>query len=320
MTAKVGPTVKSSTIDIFLKDYINAPYELVSVSGGLVHHVYKVTAAHAVYFLKVRGTKFAKMPTVESRPEDIEFEYRALQRFYKIAPQSFPEVIAYDRANSMILLSSIMTPDINLEFLLNNGVVNDAVIERIGKLVAKVHSELQNDKSVIRGENEAEYYENNLYYRLSSMGRKPLKDAVDRLRSHKKQIIFGDLSPKNMAIDTNGVYICDLDAAHYGNVLFDAGFFAGHLLLHTFNQPDSHITDAFVNTYLNNSDLHIQGEDEDLLARIMIGTCIYRLDNKVVPYNLPNLSTEERKEILHKLDDLLYQKSLSVKQLSKIKI
>lgn len=316
----VNVETAEASIDAFLMDHVDAPYTRVPVSGGLVHHVYRVTAAHAVYYLKVRGTKFAKMPTVESRPEDIEFEYRALKRFHKIAPQSFPEVIAYDRTGSMALLSSIMTPDINLEFLLNNGVVNDDAIERIGRLVAKVHNELHDDTSVIRGDNEDEYYENNLYYRLSSLGRKPLKDTVIRLQKHKKQIIFGDLSPKNMAIDDEGVYICDLDAAHYGNVLFDIGFFAGHLLLHTFNQRDSHIAEAFINTYLNNADLHIGDEDEDLLARVMVGTCIYRLDNTIVPYNLPNLSPEEKKEILHKLDDLLYEKALTVKQLGKIKI
>ncbi len=307
-------------VDTFLKKHIGASYTITPASGGLVHHVYKVTTEHATYYLKVRGTKFAKMPTVESRPEDIEFEYRALKQFYKIAPRSFPKVIAYSHVNSMILLSSIMTPDINLEFLLNNGVVNDAAVERISRLVAKVHNGLYASAAVVRGENEDEYYENNLYYRLSSLGRTPLKDVVTRLKKHKRQIIFGDLSPKNMAIDEEGVYICDLDAAHYGNVLFDIGFFAGHLLLHTFNQPDSHIAEAFINTYFTNADLHIEGEDEDLLARIMVGTCIYRLDNTIVPYNLPNLSLEEREEILHKLDDLLYEKTLAVKQLGKIKV
>ena len=308
------------TIDDFLKEYVNAPYEITPVSGGLVHHVYRVTTKHAVYYLKVRGTKFAKMPTIESRPEDIEFEYRALKQFHAVAPESFPEVIAYDRAGSRILLSSIMTPDINLEFLLNNGVVNNTDIERIARLVAQVHDGLHSNTEVIRGENEDEYYNNNLYYRLSSLGRKPLKDVVTHLKKHRKQIIFGDLSPKNMAIDNEGVYICDLDTAHYGNVLFDIGFFMGHLLLHTFNQRDSHIAEAFVGTYLNHADLHIDDEDEDLLVRITIGTCIYRLDNTIVPYNLPNLSLEERKEILQRLDKLLYDRNLTVKRLSKIKI
>lgn len=314
-------TVKTAaSIDDFLKKYVQGSYTITPVSGGLVHHVYKVNAGHAVYYLKVRGTKFAKMPTVESRPEDIEFEYRALKEFYAIAPESFPEVIAYDRAGSRILLSSIMTPDINLEFLLNSGVVNNAAIERIARLIAKVHNGLYNNTKVIRGDNEDEYYNNNLYYRLSSLGRKPLKDVVTRLNKHRKQIIFGDLSPKNMAIDDKGVYICDLDTVHYGNVLFDVGFFAGHLLLHTFNQHDSHITEAFLNTYLGHADLHIEKEDEDLLARIMAGICIYRLDNQIVPYNLPNLAPEEKKELLQKLDKLLYEKALTVKDLSKIKI
>lgn len=307
-------------IDIFIKNHIGIPYTIKPASGGLVHHVYRITTEHTTYYLKVRGTKFAKMPTVESRPEDIEFEYRALKQFYKISPQSFPKVIAYNRADSMMLLSSIMTPAINLEFLLNSGVVNTTAVERIGRLVAKIHNELYANTAVIRGENEDEYYDNNLYYRLASLGRKPLKDAVVRLKKHRKQIIFGDLSPKNMAIDDKGVYVCDLDTAHYGNVLFDIGFFAGHLLLHTFNQRSSHIAEAFIKAYLTNAGLHIESEDEDLLARIMIGICVYRLDNTIVPYDLPNLSPKERKKILLKLDDRLYEKALTVKQLSRIKI
>lgn len=315
MTAKV-----EIMIDEFLKRYIDTPYTITPVSGGLVHHVYKIVTNRAVYYLKVRGTTFAKMPSVKSRPEDIEFEYRALKQFHAIAPQSFPEVIAYDRAGSKILLSSIMTPDTNLEFLLNNGTVNSAHIECIAQLVAYVHRELCDSSEIIRGQNEDEYYENNLCYRLSSLGRQPLNDSVARLQKHKKQIIFGDLSPKNMAIDDKGVYICDLDAAHYGNVVFDIGFFAGHLLLHTFNQRNSYLAEAFINTYLNNTSSHITDEDEKLLARIMIGTCIYRLDNLMVPYNLPNLLVEEKKEILARLDELLYKKDLDIKELSKIKL
>jgi len=316
MTAKVEVLA-----DEFLRKYVNTPYIITPVSGGLVHHIYKIVTNRAVYYLKVRGTKFAKMPSVESRPEDIEFEYRALKQFHAVAPQSFPEVIAYDRTGSRILLSSIMTPDNNLEFLLNNGVINDADVERIARLIVRIHRELRSSSEIIRGQNESEYYENNLYYRLSSLNRQPLKDAAARLHKHKKQIIFGDLSPKNMAIDDKGVYICDLDAAHYGNVIFDIGFFAGHLLLHTFNQRDSHIAETFVSTtYLNNAGSHITDEDEDLLARIMIGTCIYRLDNLVVPYNLPNLSVEERKVILTQLDELLHKKNLSIKELSRIKL
>lgn len=314
MTAKIEATANS-----FLKDHIDASYTITPVSGGLVHHVYRIDTKDAVYYLKVRGTKFAKMPIVESRPEDIEYEYKALKQFHAIAPQTFPKVIAYDHTDSQILLSSIMTPDINLEFLLNSGVVNDNAIERIAQLIAYVHIRLRDSTRLIRGVNESEYYENNLYYRLSSLGRKPLKNVVARLREHERQIIFGDLSPKNMAIDAKGVYICDLDAAHYGNVLFDVGFFAGHLLLHTFNQRDSHLAEAYINSYLNNSDLHIEDEDQDLLARIMIGICIYRLDNTIVPYSLPNLSLEEKKEIVRQLDDLLYEKILTVKQLRRIK-
>jgi len=317
---KVSTDIDSSAIDAFLDEHIGSTYTYMPVSGGLVHHVYKVSDKKREYFLKIRGTNFAKMPTVVCNPEEIEYEYRALKRFHEIDPKAFPEIIAYDQAKSMILMLSVMTPDINLEFLLNTGMVNNAAAERIARLIAKVHSTLQNDKTLIKGEREQAYYADNLYYRLSSLGRESLVKAVESLRKHRKQVIFGDLSPKNMAIDAKGVYVCDLDAAHYGNVLFDVGFFAGHLLLHSFNQPDSHVAEAFIKAYLSNSELYIDASDEDILARIMIGTCIYRLDNSIVPYNVPNLTSDEQKELLGKMDDLLLRDILTVKKIGNVKV
>jgi len=122
-------------------------------------------------------------------------------------------------------------------------------------------------------------------------------------------LILGDVSPKNIGVDKNGSYYCDFDNAHNGNILFEVGFLAGHLVLYSLNS-NFDLVEEFIKRYFSRNN-ELTDNQKDILIRVILSTCIYRLDNKWIQYNLPDQVNKNKSEILKKIIFLLSKNSLN---------
>ncbi|PIS04896.1 MAG: hypothetical protein COT81_03950, partial [Candidatus Buchananbacteria bacterium CG10_big_fil_rev_8_21_14_0_10_42_9] len=123
----------------------------------------------------------------------------------------------------------------------------------------------------------------------------------------ERSLILGDLSPKNLGLVSGELRICDLDTAHRGNPIFDIGFFIGHVYLHSLEHeyPAAQYVKEFLRTYHPEDETDaIPPEDDLLLKRIVLGTLLYRLNNKMVPYPL-DISEEEKVKVVAEINNLL---------------
>ncbi|SCF24809.1 Polysaccharide deacetylase [Micromonospora viridifaciens] len=71
--------------------------------------------------------------------------------------------------------------------------------------------------------------------------RPALASVVDRLASTRTHVVHGDLSPKNLLVDSHGpdprVVVLDWEVAHVGDPVFDLAFLLSHLFAKSVHRP-----------------------------------------------------------------------------------
>jgi 5-methylthioribose kinase len=79
------------------------------------------------------------------------------------------------------------------------------------------------------------------YYRFTGEQYPDLRAHFDRAaeacRTHRRALVHGDFSPKNIMADGSTAMILDWECVHWGDPAFDTGFLLNHLLLKAFHRP-----------------------------------------------------------------------------------
>lgn len=281
------------------------------VSGGLVHYVYKlVTNNNNILFVKNRKSHYSALPHISTDPNLIAYEKNALEIVSKIAPKIFPKLLGYVQEKHLLILSDIMPNRKTLETDLNNFRITSKDTYRLGKLLAEIHKKLAYIKKSIREDGDVEFYNQLLHYRFGYHSHPALDETVISLNSMSKQLILGDLSPKNIGILENGMFtICDLENMHRGNTLSDVGFLGSSLLLHTMNNLSlaKMLFSSFLKGY--KSELNIDAKTITL-KRVVLGIALYRIANPVIPYEL-RVTEFQRKQKEKLIRGLLNNKRIS---------
>jgi hypothetical protein len=282
------------------------------IFSGLIHRVYRIKSPDETMYLKIRGSRFAMLPDIPTDPSDIAYEKKIMEIFSGLLPNMFPRIVRYYENEHAILMTDIMPSGITLEGLLNKDAVSESVLRNCGRAVSDFHTAVSAEKP-IRPDGDELVYNNNLLYRLGYMNIPALNAAVEELGSMPRQLIHADLSPKNIGAEEDNVAFCDLEIAHAGNPIFDVAFLAAHLLLHSKDPVQgAKRLDAFLEGYYDDPAEALQSEK--LLKTVILGIAAYRLDNPVIPYNLP-LTTEVRKQRAEAIAHLLERSDYSWSEL-----
>ncbi len=286
--------------------------EIETVSGGLIHHVYRLTSPDEVLYLKIRGSTFSRLPNIGLNPDDIQYEKKIMDLLEQKLPDMFPHVVSHYETDHALLMTDVMPSGVTLEGLFNAGNVSEEMMLECGKAVTRFQKAVASS-SPVRPDNDNLSYSNNLLYRLGYLGIPEVDKAIEQLKQMPRQLIFADFSPKNIGINANNkVTFCDLELVHSGNTIFDVGFLASHILLHSKGAGEGiRRLESFLIGYLSepNTDL-----DEELLKVLILGIGLFRLDNPVIPYSLP-INENEKKKRITKIRKIL---SSDIKQWSQI--
>jgi hypothetical protein len=81
------------------------------------------------------------------------------------------------------------------------------------------------------------------YYRFTAARHPDLRayyqELIQDCVRHRRCLVHGDFSPKNILTDGREAMVIDWECVHYGNPAFDAAFLLNHLLLKSFHRPGS---------------------------------------------------------------------------------
>lgn len=265
--------------------------------GGLVSYVYRVTGEKQSGIVKIKGTHLAKIPDILIHPKDAEYEWAALRFLFALEPNTFPQPIAFDKNVSMILMSNIIPEGKTLGERLDAKEVALTEVKDLGNTVARIHKKLATFKNNIREEGDNKIYNEDLRRRLGFQGSQNhifLTNIVNQLAHEPKQLIIGDLSPKNIGRGKDRqITICDLESFYRGNLIFAYGYLAGHILLYVIS--DQKYSSELL---LNLLEGYKSGDNtfdfnNILLKKITLGSSLYRLNSATVPYPIA-LSQKEK--------------------------
>ena len=155
--------------------------------------------------------------------------------------------------------------------------------------------------SDLRSGGDTAHYEKKLRDRFGYRHNPVLDEMIDDLRREKRQLILGDVAPKNVGVNNKGdlFIFFDLEDAHRGNAIFDYGYLIGHILLHTFTSPEDAIEDikAFCKGYSSDQ------FDEETVRKIALGIMLYRLGS-IVPYQT-NLTSDQKLAVQRRVEGVL---------------
>jgi aminoglycoside phosphotransferase (APT) family kinase protein len=107
-----------------------------------------------------------------------------------------------------------------------------------GQLLATLHAGSWNDPALAGQFDERTYFDQlrlDPYYRHMARSHADLQPAIERLIDsvwhHRRALVHGDFSPKNLLVWPGHVMLIDFEVGHYGDPAFDLGFFLSHLVL-----------------------------------------------------------------------------------------
>lgn len=273
------------------------------VTGGVAHKVFQITSGDNVrYYLKIRGSRFESIPEIACDPADIATEYKALMVLHQIAPDNFPQVLSFNETLHYLILSDAILDGEKMEDLFLKNKVTPSMLFNFGYTLSRIHASTASYRDPIRTNGDSEYYQTVLGHRFGYRRNPVLDDLVKKLSDlDEKQLILGDVSPKNIGVSDNGkkFILFDLETAHRGDTVFDYAYFLGHILIHSLTSAE---------TALANIDSYNQGYGQhkfnDLLVkRLALGTILYRL-RSLVPYQT-QLNAKQTAIIEERVESLL---------------
>ncbi len=284
------------------------------ITGGLVSHVYKLKGQRKNGIVKYRGTHFARIPDLVVDPLGIDTEWNALQFLSQIDYATFPQPLALVKDARTILMSDIMPDGETLETRFASRSVTQSDLFQIGEVVGRVHRKMAGVTKVFR-DDEEEIYQADLRRRVGISTERSdvsLEKLVEALSHQPKQLIHGDLAPKNIGKGSDGnVTICDVESFYNGNLQFAYGYLSGHILLHTLvDKRTSRQNFMALVKGLQRGDNTFDAED-DLYHKVLLGAILYRLDNKKVPYAV-DITHQDKQVISQRARNLVAQNDLGL--------
>ena len=122
--------------------------------------------------------------------------------------------------------------------LLLAGETSEPIAAACGRLLGTLHAGSWNDSLVASQLEDRAYFDQlrlDPYYRQVARVHPDLAPQIERLIesvwTHRRCLVHGDFSPKNLLVWPGHVMLIDFEVGHYGDPAFDLGFFLTHLFL-----------------------------------------------------------------------------------------
>src|SRR5262249_590510 len=140
----------------------------------------------------------------------------------------------------------------NWKELLLAGQADPRLAHRAGELLGIIHNRTAGDVTCARVFSGKRFFEQlrlDPYYHKVADAHPHLRKRLLRLTQALLEcdlcLVHGDYSPKNMLVCDADITLVDFEVGHYGNPVFDLGFFLTHLFLKTLKNRDKF--SAFMN-------------------------------------------------------------------------
>jgi tRNA A-37 threonylcarbamoyl transferase component Bud32 len=250
--------------------------------------VEELTGGVSATVLAVRGPTLAlvaKQALLRLKVEDdwtvkqerTDLEARALRLCARLTPGRVPEVIDNDPSAHVVVMELLPDDALNWQSEVAAGRAHVDVGPWAGETLGLWHARTAGDPAVAAAFDDFESFEQ---LRLSPFHEtviERLPEAADDIAPRLEQLrerrclVDGDFAMKNTLVGRNRNWVVDFEVAHYGNPIFDLGFFLSFTVLSAVQWPalgtEMHaLADGFARGYAIAAGDRFVGDDADVTA------------------------------------------------------
>jgi len=149
-----------------------------------------------------------------------------------------PRLLFEDRDNYAFAMTAAPLGHSTWKQRLLDGDADVEIADACGRLLGRLHATTWLDSSVAAELDDRQFFDDlrlDPYYRQVARVHSSLAPIMERLVAsvwdHRRSLVHGDFSPKNLLVWPDGLMLIDCEVGHYGDPAFDLGFFLTHLVL-----------------------------------------------------------------------------------------
>jgi 5-methylthioribose kinase len=265
------------------------------LTGGVSSDIWRIDTARGTVCAKralpkLRVTADWRAPIVRNR-----YEARWMQVAAAAAPGSAPRVLGQHDALG-VLVMEYLDPERHALWKrrLSQGEVDAPFARGVGDTLARIHAHAaaRQPQLAAQFDTDAIFFDIRLEPYLVATAQKhadlapALLALVTQTQSHKRSLVHGDVSPKNILIGPYGQpVLLDAECAWWGDPAFDLAFCLNHLLLKCLWVPSVRSAlvnsfDALARAYLRRVDWEPAEAIERRAAALLPGLLLARVDGK----------------------------------------
>jgi 5-methylthioribose kinase len=298
----------------------DAPIEVRELPGGVSNLVLRVSlpASGEQFVLKQARDRLRVKDEWLCPVERIWREVEVLSICHELLTTStgieavVPQVLWEDRQNYCYAMTAAPEHHKTWKELLLAGDTEHSRLLAVtaGRLLAQLHAGSWNNREIARRLDDRAYFDQlriDPYYRHVARVHSDLAPAIQRLIDsvwqHRRCLVHGDFSPKNLLVWPAQLMLIDFEVGHYGDPAFDLGFFLTHLILKSIwagarQSAYVAIADDFWRAYVATLSLAVPADElTSLEQRTLVnlsGCLLARIDGKS---QVEYLSTDQRQMV-----------------------
>ncbi len=271
----------------------DAPVKFTALTGGVSSLIVKVETADQVFCVK-RALPQLKVAALWEAPVRRNRDEVAWLTFARdVAPTSVPQLLGEDEQDCIFAMSYLPADRYSVwKQQLLDGTVNPSIAFAMAQLLARLHAASADNLDLCQSfDHDNDFVAIRLSpYFLFTAEKYPecaaaLKRLVTQTLSHKKVLIHGDVSPKNILIGPDGPVLLDAECACWGDPAFDLAFVLTHLMLKSVWLPakaEAYLDsfDLLSNTYLKAVTWEPAAALEARTCDLLAGMLLARVDGK----------------------------------------
>ena len=240
-------------------------------------------------------------------PDRAETEVAAMVLCGAITPGVVPEILDSDPTAHVLVMELIPPEARNWQAEVGEGRVHSEAGRWAGATLGAWHAATV-ARSPAKGLDDSEAFEQlrlRPFHETVIERRPELADGIapllEELRRDRRCFVHGDYSLKNMLIGPTGNWVLDFEVAHYGNPVFDLGFFLSFVVLSAIRwtplQPELHaLADSFLAGYEDKAGTGFAGDSASVTAHTA-ALVLARTDGKSPAQFLDPPSRERAREV-----------------------
>jgi len=253
--------------------------EVAELTGGVSATVIsaRIPSAGSAVVVKQALERLRVKDDWRVKQERTELEAAALRLCDRLTPGRVPFVLDNDPEVHIVVMELLPDDALNWQSEVAAGRAHVEVGEWAGETLGVWHARTAGDPAVAMAFDDFESFEQQrlspFYETVCERLPEAAADIEPRLAELRERLCFvdGDFAMKNMLVGPDRSWVLDFEVAHYGNPVFDLGFFLSFVVLSAVRWPTlgpdmRALADGFVCGHAASAGERFAGDDADVTA------------------------------------------------------